>query len=389
MPDPPLRISFIALGFPPDVGGTELYNAEYARRLAARGHALRVYTWSGESGARAELPFPVERAPRPARGATLDARGVAAWLARGAPEVVLVSRASRLLRDVVPAAARVAPVVLSVHELGGRHTRRGRIGRWRVRRRYGLDRARCVVVNSEDTQRRVAALRSAAAIRVVYPGVDTAAFAPSAERRRHAREKLGVAQRRVLLTVSRLAANKGHAHMIEALPALRERFPDLVYLVVGQGGERDALESLAVQRGVADAVRFEGLVDDVRAYYAACDVFAMPSGRLAARGDGKAGEGFGISYIEAGASGVPAVASASGGGSEVVIDGETGCVVDPGDPRALERAIAGLFEDPARARRLGDAAQRHCQRFDWERGADALEAVLRDAAGAPRHRSRA
>ena len=95
-----------------------------------------------------------------------------------------------------------------------------------------------------------------------------------------------MADRRVLLTVSRLAANKGHARVIDALPALRARFPDLVYLVVGQGGERAALEARAAARGVADAVRFEGLVDDVRAYYAACDVFAMPSGR-AARGEAR------------------------------------------------------------------------------------------------------
>ncbi len=75
MPSPPLRIAFIALGFPPDVGGTELYNAEYARRLCARGHALRVYTWSGAGCARKPIfPFPVERAPRSARGTTLDPR---------------------------------------------------------------------------------------------------------------------------------------------------------------------------------------------------------------------------------------------------------------------------------------------------------------------------
>src|SRR6185436_2337442 len=146
------------------VGGTERYNAEFARRLCARGHDLRVYTWSQTAAGEPAFPFPVERAPGDRRGATLDPRGVAAWLSNAPSDVVFVSRASRLLRDVVPAAARQAPVVLSVHELGGRHTQRGPIGRWRVRRRYGLDRARAVVANSEDTRARVATLRARAPI---------------------------------------------------------------------------------------------------------------------------------------------------------------------------------------------------------------------------------
>ena len=380
MPHPSLRIAFIALGFPPDVGGTELYNAEYASRLHARGHSLRLFTWSIARGP--EFPFPVHRAPRGARGEELDPAPVAAWLAQAAVDVVIVSRASRLLRRAVRAAARRAPVVVSVHELHGRHTQRGVLGRWRVRRRYALHRARRVVVNSEDTRHRIETLRARAPIALVYPGVDTTSFAPSAERRERAREKLGVASRRVLLTVSRLASNKGHARVIAVLPALRARFPDLVYLVVGHGSQRPMFEDLAAAAGVADIVRFEGLVDDTRTYYAAADVFAMPSGRLRASQHAKAGEGFGIAYVEAGAFGVPAVASASGGGAEVVIDGETGCLVDPGDLRAIERAIAGLLEDPVRARRLGEAARRRCLGFDWERGTDALEAVLREAAAA-------
>jgi phosphatidylinositol alpha-1,6-mannosyltransferase len=379
----PLRIAFVALGFPPAVGGTELYNFEYARRLHARGHALRVFAFGAEGEDTAEreadarLPFTVRRAPGRERGGSLDAAGLSGWLEEERPDVVLVSRASRRLRDVSAVAARAAPMVLSVHELAGKHTRRGLVGRWRVRRRYGLDRARRILVNSEDTGRRVAALRVRAPIDVVYPGVDTSAFAPDAETSRVAREELGLAGRSVLLTVSRLASNKGHARVIEVLPRLRERFSDLVYVIVGEGAERPALESLAAQLGVSDAVRFAGRVEDTRAYYAACDVFAMPSGRP---GAGKAGEGFGISYVEAGACGVPVVASASGGGVEVVIDGETGRLVEPGDSRGLEEAIAGLLADPVDARRLGEAARLHCARFDWERGADALERALHEAA---------
>ncbi len=384
MSDASLRIAFVALGFPPAVGGTELYNVEYARRLHARGHALRVFAFGAtgdaaqaEREADAELPFPMTREPGRDRGGSLEPGALPTWLAEQRPDVVLVSRASRRMGRVAAVAAGVAPAVVSVHELAGKHTQRGPIGRWRVRKRYGLDVATRILVNSADTGRRVASLRVSAPIDVVHPGVDTKTFAPDADARRIAREKLGLEGRRVLLTVSRLASNKGHARVLDVLPELRARFSDLVYVVVGEGGERAALEQRAAELGVADAVHFAGRVADARAWYAAADVFAMPSGRA---GAGKAGEGFGISYVEAGACGLPVVASASGGANDVVIDGETGRLVDPGDAAALESAIAGWLADPEAARRMGEAARRHCARFDWERGADAMEASLHAAA---------
>jgi glycosyltransferase involved in cell wall biosynthesis len=112
----------------------------------------------------------------------------------------------------------------------------------------------------------------------------------------------------------------------------------------------------------------------VRPFYHACDVFVMASTPHGA--GGKAGEGFGMAYVEAGACGKPAVASASGGGGEIVVDGETGRVVDPEDRAALEAALASLFADPERARALGESARERVLRFDWEHGATALERAL-------------
>jgi glycosyltransferase involved in cell wall biosynthesis len=117
----------------------------------------------------------------------------------------------------------------------------------------------------------------------------------------------------------------------------------------------------------------------VRPFYHACDVFVMASTPHGA--GGKAGEGFGMAYVEAGACGKPAIASASGGGGEIVVDGETGCVIDPEDPRALEAALASLLADPERARALGERARERVQRFDWEYGVATLERVLHAAAG--------
>jgi phosphatidyl-myo-inositol dimannoside synthase len=377
-----LSIAFVALGFPPDVGGTELYNVEYARRLYARGHDLKVLTWESESEGQQEadaaLPFEVARLPYRRRRKQLEAGGVDEALAAWAPSVAFVSRGSRIMPRVVAAVARRAPVVLSIHELREKHRGRNALDRWRVRRRYGLDRAASVTVNSQDTRRRVLDLGVAPErVAMVYPGVDIERFSPDAEAGLRLRAQLGFGERPILLTVSRLAANKGHAQVIAALPKLRACRRDLLYVIVGRGGMRAELEGQAKALGVSDMVHFAGLVDDVRDYYHACDVYAMVSTPQSERAN--AGEGFGIAYVEAGACERPVIASSSGGGAEIVDDGVTGRVVAPHDAEALIAAIEELLSNPQRRRELGRAARARVERFDWRHGAEALEAALRAA----------
>ena len=81
-----------------------------------------------------------------------------------------------------------------------------------------------------------------------------------------------------------------------------------------------------------------------------------------------------MAYVEAGACGKPAVASASGGGGEIVVDGETGRVVDPEDAAALEAALASLLADPERARAFGERARERVLRFDWSHAVDGARA---------------
>lgn len=380
-----LEVAFVALGFPPEVGGAETYNLEYARRLHERGQRLRVFTWSRGNAREAEvdaaLPFEVYRESLRMRGGAIEPQGIDRVLGRWRPQVAFVSRGSRLLVRVVSATARCAPLVVSMHDLGGR--RRGPVGRLRVRRRYGLDRAVRVVANSEDTRSRLLDLRvPEEKLALVHPGVDVDRFAPHPDGGERARKDLGLEGRLVLLTVSRLAANKRHALVIDLLPRLREKLPELVYLVVGEGREREELERRARLRGVGDLVRFEGFVEDVRSYYNACHVFVMASGRASERE--KAAEGFGIAYVEAGACGKPVVGSVSGGGAEVILDGCTGRLVDPRDAAALEAALLELLTDRDKRRAFGEEARRHVRRYDWERGATALECALREAASSGR-----
>jgi len=382
-----LRLAFFAQDFPPEVGGTHVYNVEFATRLAGFGHDVKLFTWKshatpeGEDASDASMPFEVHRQPYLRPGRSIDPRGVEEAIGRWRSDVAFVSGGSGAVSAVVHAAAGHVPTVTAVHDLRDKGSRRGRLGRWRVRRRYGFDRAARITANSEHTRGCLLRLGvDAAKLALVHPGVDTRAFTPDPESGARLRRERGLEGRPMLLTVARLASNKGHARVIEALPALRRTLPDVVYAVVGGGGTRARLESRAADLGVADAVLFAGRVSDVRPWYNACDVFVMastPTGRQL-----KAGEGFGMAYVEAGACGKPVVASSSGGGSEVVIPGETGLVVAPDDDPGLEAALDELLGDPARARALGEKALDHVQRWDWSRGVVELDRVLREAAEA-------
>lgn len=159
----------------------------------------------------------------------------------------------------------------------------------------------------------------------------------------------------VLLTVGHLVARKGQDTVIAALPELRQSFPGLRYRIAGQGPQRAALEEQARGLGVLAAVEFLGEVSegDLPGLYADAHAFVMPC-RQTADGDV---EGFGLVFLEAAAAQRPVIAGRSGGASEAVVDGTTGLVIDPGDPKVLAAAVTGLLSDPALMERMGRAGR--------------------------------
>ena len=149
--------------------------------------------------------------------------------------------------------------------------------------------------------------------------------------------------RRVLLTVSRLAASeryKGHDRVINVLPRVLERIPDAVYLVVGDGDDRQRLENLARTLGVDDATRFAGEVPhkELPDYFRLADVFVMPS----------TGEGFGIAFLEAAASGLPVIGGNRDGSVDALADGAIGTLVDPDQQASLLEAICSAVSRETR-----------------------------------------
>ena len=165
----------------------------------------------------------------------------------------------------------------------------------------------------------------------------------------------------MVLTVGRIAASeqyKGHDIMLEAWPAVLRRVPDAVYWIVGGGDDRRRLESRARELGIAGSLHFAGSIshEELDVCYDRCCVFAMPArtdlDRCMPRG-----EGFGIVFLEAMAHGKPVVGPRVGAPAEFIRSGEHGLLVDPTDSREVAEALIELLENPARARRMGDAAR--------------------------------
>ena len=166
---------------------------------------------------------------------------------------------------------------------------------------------------------------------------------------RELRSRLGVAEsERVILSVGRLSREKGHADLVQSLARLARLHPALGFkaVIVGDGPERARVEAEAASAGVGDRMVFAGHADDVRPFYAAADVLALPSHS----------EGSPLVLLEAMAAGVPVVATDVGGVPEVAADGETALLVPARDARAFAAALARVLSDPKLAHALAETA---------------------------------
>jgi phosphatidylinositol alpha-1,6-mannosyltransferase len=216
-------------------------------------------------------------------------------------------------------------------------------------------------------------------VSVMYPGADLEAFRPdlpSAD----LIELHGVADRPLIVCVSRLVARKGQDVLILAIPEIRRRVPDATLLIVGDGPYRDRLEALAAVAPTGSVV-FTGQVSeaDLPRYYRAGNVFAMPCRN---RLGGLEVEGWGNVFIEAAACGRPVVVGDSGGARESLVRGETGLLVNGSDVGQVAEAVGSLLADPERAQAMGRAGRARVEAaFAWSRPAEELAGWLRRAVG--------
>jgi glycosyltransferase involved in cell wall biosynthesis len=213
-----------------------------------------------------------------------------------------------------------------------------------------------------------------ARLHVVHPGVTMppAPPAPLASRPGPA----------TVITVARLSdRSKGHDVALEAMARLRERVPDVRWVVVGGGPLLEELRAAAESRGIADAVTFTGPIDDAELHrlLGAAHAFCLLSREPP---PGQAGEGFGIAFVEAGAHGLPVVAGAIPGVLDAVSNEANGLLVDPRDPGAAAGALERVLTDLPLAQQLADRGRARAGRLEWPRVVaryrEVVERVLSD-----------
>jgi phosphatidylinositol alpha-1,6-mannosyltransferase len=203
---------------------------------------------------------------------------------------------------------------------------------------------------------------AAARMRRLAPGVDETVFRAGAGGP-EIRARYGLADRPVVVCVSRLVPRKGQDTLLQAWPRVLRAVPEAVLLLVGGGPYRAALERLRDELDLGGSVRITGTVpwEELPAHYDAGNVFAMP---CRTRRAGLDVEGLGIVYLEASATGLPVIAGDSGGAPDAVVAGETGVVVDGHSAPAVAEAVIDLLRDPAGAAAMGEKGRSWIER-EW------------------------
>ena len=207
-------------------------------------------------------------------------------------------------------------------------------------------------------------------IALTYPTVDEDRFHPGLQGD-DLRRSIGITgEKKLILSVGRLLNRKGFDNVIRALPMLLDQGVDVVYALIGIGDEVGYLQGLAREFGVTDRIHFLGHVsyEDLPRWYSACDLFAMPN-----RDIGGDSEGFGLVFLEAAASGKPAVAGKAGGTGSAVVDGVTGVRVDGENIADIAAVLMRLLNDPEESARMGQAGrQRVLENYVHKRRVDQL-----------------
>lgn len=371
-----MRILLLTPDFPLWDGGVSAWAGKLAHWLPQLGHDLTVLTprqLPGDTAHDASLPCTVLRTPNlKDRHAKYFFAHLRLALLRSQPpfDAILATTwhpyALPALRWLSRPATRT---ILMAH---GNDFLENRWQRpyWRRRMLRAFRSAHGTIAVSHETERvlreTVPGLAGPGRLRVIFPAVDPADFTVTPF----------PPDPPILLSLGRVVERKGQDMVIRALPALLKSHPNLQYWIAGRGAFTPRLQALATSLGVADHVRFLGFIPDAEraALYQRCTVYLMPSRTIQKQGDF---EGFGITYLEANASGRPVIGGRSGGVADAVEDGTSGFLVDPESPSDIATITSRLLSDRDLCRRIGlQGRARVEQAFTWAHATRAVADYL-------------
>jgi glycosyltransferase involved in cell wall biosynthesis len=273
-------------------------------------------------------------------------------------------------------AGRSRPPII-VHTFHG-HVLRGYFGRFwtgmfrRLERMLARITDALVAVSPEVRDELVGfGVAPASKFRVIRLGIELdTRVDQSAAARAQTRRVMGIREDRFVVGwIGRMTAVKRTDDVLDGFRRLRDRGVDAVLCMVGDGPDRSSVEELAGQLGIMRDCLFTGYQEDVGPFFAAFDVFVLPSGN----------EGTPVTAIEALASGCPVVATRVGGVPDVVSDGEDGFLVAPGDVEELAARLAELANDPELRARMGTTGRgRMRTRYAVDRLIDDVDRLYRE-----------
>jgi len=371
-----------------NVGGPALHVAYLSAGLADRGYRTTLVAGDVARGEESmafvaeERGVEIVRLPGLSREIAPFRDLVAIWrlvreLRRTRPHVLHThtAKAGAVGRVAALLAGRARPALV-VHTYHG-HVLHGYFGRagtlvFRLVERALAPRTDVLVAVSPQVRDDLVAIGIAPADRfvVVRLGIDLEPRVDGAVDAAELRRRLGIGPERFVVGwFGRMTAVKRTPDLLAALAALRGRGVDAALLLVGDGTDREQLEWLAHERGLARHVYFLGYQQEVAPWYAVADVVALTS----------VNEGTPVTIIEALAAGRPVVATDVGGVSDVVRDGEDGFLVPSGDTSSLAERLARIAADPALGERLAASGRaRVRERYSVARLIDDIDRLYRE-----------
>jgi phosphatidylinositol alpha-1,6-mannosyltransferase len=367
------RILIYTHEFPPIAGGAATYSYEIARELNKLGQKVIILTVQSENARLfdRELSFQIVRMPLingRNKQRIMGLCGLIYSLLRYRPQKILIT--DKWAQEVCSFACLLLPFkyFLTVHGSEVLLNTDLKKGRWRLRKCFFLrlcNNAQKIFAVSEYTKELLIKAGISSDNIIVLPnGIDIRRFSRNTDGRK-LKEKLGIKDESIILTLARLHPRKGQDIVIKALPYVLRRVPNTKYVIAGAGEDYERLVMLVKEYNLNGNVIFSGYIpdDQIIKFYDICDVFVMPS-----RQEGPWVEGFGISFLEASARGKPVIGGDHGGVREVIIDGQTGIVVNPYNPEEIAEAIINILTDKEYAVSLGERGRQRCfTYFNWER----------------------